>query len=189
MLLFVRPSVCSQFFINPVGLFPDHASPPRHSTPWPRLVELARLRSITKRLIAVALFVRLPMVHDYRHWHPTSPHAAFALTLICARRQTTMSTITISLKVCCHTVPGRRCSRPFFRSSQYFQLTRPVELHRFLSGVGNGERLSTYLVPNPKLILLMRGFPHTYGELANLVSDDSINDQAVSQVTVGAFIE
>ena len=69
-----------------------------------------------------------------------------------ARRQAAVTTITVRLELFSNTVPGRRRLSPSFGQPQYLQLGRLVELHRFFPFIGNGERLSNYLVPNLKLM-------------------------------------
>jgi len=69
-----------------------------------------------------------------------------------------MTTITVRLELLSDTVPRRRRSRSSFGPPQYLQSASLVELHRFFPFIGNGERLSNYLIPNLKLMFPMRGF-------------------------------
>jgi len=69
-----------------------------------------------------------------------------------------VTAITIRLELFSNTVPRRRRLSPSFVPPQYLQLARLVELHRFFAFIGNRQRLSSYLVPNLKLMFPMRGF-------------------------------
>jgi hypothetical protein len=72
---------------------------------------------------------------------------------------------------------------------QHLELARAVEFYWFPLDICHRHGLTAYFIPNPELVFLLGHLAYAYRKFARFIANDSLNDQAVSQVVVCALIE